>query len=225
MVESPILPSLYLYVARLVRMFPFTHTIVSYISKWPNECNRQYNDPFLIKIAKETLADEMGHDKLILKDLQDLNIPIQIALNEFRSDSVEQRISAFIQSVSVDPLHLLAWLFYAEKLAVDHVTKEVLEGYQRMLDPFHTAIRFWRIHSAVGPEIEHVAKRQQWIQDLSLYQRQIVENELDQVTLLFSSQRFDLDFEKFESFMNHHAPHLYDVAYRDTIAAMDQFHF
>lgn len=225
MIESLTLPPLYLYVARLIRMFPFTHHIVSYISSWPGECKRRYPDPFLLKIANETLADEMGHDKLILKDLQDLNIPIEIALKEFRSRSVEYRISVFTQSVAMDPLHLLAWLFYAEKLAIVHVTKEVLEGYQEMLGPFHAAVRFWKVHSAVGPEVQHVAKRQQWIRNLPFYHRQIVERELEKVTLLFSNQQFDLDFEKFEHFMNHHAPHLYEIAYRDAIDAMDRFHF
>lgn len=225
MLEVPTIPALYLYVARLIRMFPFTQYVVSYISQWPNICKQHYNDPFLIKIAHETYADEKGHDTLILKDLKDLKIPIELALKEFRSESVTCQLSSFMQSVSKDPIHLLAWLYHAEKLAVDRVTQEILERYQKILGPFRKAIRFWKIHSAVGLDAQHVEKRRQWIQDLPQNLREIIEKELDRVSLLFSNQKFDLDCEKFARFIDYHAPHLYDLAYQDEISEMDQFPF
>lgn len=215
MFKYPAIPSLYLYIARLVRMYPFTHHIICYVKKWPSECERYYQDPFLIKIAKETVADEVGHDQLILRDLQDFNIPIQLAVHEFQSSSVEERISAFDQSVVSEPIHFLAWLFHSEKLAVQNVTEKEIERYKKILGPFHMATRFWKIHSSIGPEVEHVARRQEWIQNLAPNHRQLFEDELPKVERLFSSQRFDLDFSKFENFINLHAPHLHEIAYQE----------
>lgn len=219
------MPSLYVYIARLIRMYPFTRHIVSYIKKWPEECERCYQDPFLVEIANEIVADEVGHDLLILRDLQDFKIPVELAIHEFRSDSVAKRVNAFKESVAGEPIHLLAWLFHAEKLAVQKVGRTDIERFKKILGPFSTAIRFWRIHSSIGPEVDHVAKRKKWIQALSPEHKQLIEKELVKLQRLFSNQTFDLDFSKFESFINLHAPHLYKTAYRERLSAMDRLPF
>jgi hypothetical protein len=213
------MPPLYLYVAQLVKMYPFTHHTISYIYTWPEKLKQKHDDPFLIKIAKEVVNEEKGHDKLILKDLEHLKIPIDLVLREFQFDSVQRHIESFTRSVETDPLHFLAWISYAERLAVDTVTEQRLKFFQKILGPYHKAIRFWRIHSAVGPDLHHAKKREQWIQSLPFGQQQTVMQELSKVAAQFSDSWFDLDVEKFKCFINQHAPHLHDTAYNTA------FHF
>lgn len=216
------LPPLYQYVAILIRIYPFAHATVAYLQNWPNECQRKYQDPFLVNIAKESLLEETGHDHLILQDLQDLKIPIEEALHQFQSDAIRDRILFFKNSVANNPLHFLAWLFFCEKQAVETVTAEVLQYYKKILGPFRKATRFFYIHSAVGPEVQHVEKRKKWIQLLPSHQQQIVMQEFHKITLSLSTQNFDLDVEKFSHFLNWRTPHLFDIAYRDRITNMNR---
>lgn len=194
-------------------MYPFTKNAVSYIKKWPEKCKQRDCDSFIVEIAKEAANEERGHDSLILEDLKTLKIPIQIALNKFQSESVQICISQFKKSVEENPLHLLAWLYWGEKRAVDTVTAEVFQSYQKMLGPYKQAMRFWRIHSAVGPDVEHLEKRKRWIEALPFHQTQILMQEFDKITRIRSEQHFDLDCEEFDRFMSEHAPHLVDLAW------------
>jgi hypothetical protein len=206
------MPPLYCYIAQMIKMYPFTNAVVSYIKNWPEECQRKGSDPYIIKMAQELMNDENGHDRLILKDLETLKIPVEMALNKFRSDSTQSLIAHFHQSVAANHLHLLAWMYCSETIAVAKVTAELLQEFQKILGPFHKAMRFWRIHSAVGPEVEHVKKRKQWIKALPACQRQSLLQEVDKVIYLYSNQHFDLDCEEFDRFISQHAPHLIDVA-------------
>ncbi len=107
--KSFTLPPLYYYVARLIRMYPFTQSIMAYLNRWSEELKRTQNDHFLCELLVRHWLTKKGHDRLILKDLQELKIPIQRALNQFPSDSVKYCIASFNQSVAIDPLHFLAW--------------------------------------------------------------------------------------------------------------------
>jgi hypothetical protein len=203
-------------------MYPFTQTAASYVARWPEECRRKGSSLSIIDIAKEAANDEKGHDRLILKDLETLKIPISVALNKFRSGYIQVCISHFKQSVAANPLHFLAWLYCIEKQTVESVTAELLQSYQKILGPFHKAMRFWRIHSAAGLEAEHVKKREQWIATLPAGQQQSLIHEMDKITPLLSNQQNDLDCAEFDQFMTQHAPHLIDIAWG---ANLLRFHF
>lgn len=218
-------PPLYHYVARLIRMYPFSKHVARYMYGWPEECKKKYNDVSITKMALKAQKDEKGHDLLILKDLKELKIPTEIALEEFRSNSVAQVISAFKESVKNEPVHFLSWLYYIENKTINIITKEIFEGYKKMLGPFHKATRFWRIHSALGPEVQHVVTRRQSIEALPAVLRQSVEKEISKVDLILSTQQLDLDFDRFGRFIELYAPHLIDLAYQDRLGTIDQLQF
>ncbi len=62
-------------------------------------------------------------------------------------------------------------------------------------------------------------------QALNPHKKDIVMHELSRVEYILSAQSFDLNEEEFEDFINNHAPHLFEVAYQNTINAMNQLSF
>ncbi len=184
---------IYLYVASLIRIYPFAKTTNAYIRNWPNEIKNKYSDLFLLSIAEDTLKQEKGHDELIVKDLNAFNIPLVESMKILRSERISIWIESFYTSVQKDPLHFLAWLYFFEKRTVQ-ANSSLLSQWKSMLGSKVQAFHFFSIHSPNGLEKDHVEIRERWISCLDQENQLKVVRELYRIALeLPSLAYFDLN--------------------------------
>ena len=102
--------------------------------------------------------EEVGHDRLALKDLEALRIRSTEFVNGVRPRLALEMVAlveSFSQSPS--PISVLGYVYAVERLSL-FKTQETIDAIEAIVPPGTRATRCLRVHSAVGSDAGHVAK-------------------------------------------------------------------
>jgi hypothetical protein len=143
--------------------------------------------PVLARWAQEKADDEDRHDRLALKDLDDLGIDGPGLVAAVIPPTAEALLGYFRESVAQSlPLDCVGYAHAVERFAIAQ-TAACIDSVRAVLPPNSRAWRSLKVHSAAGSDAGHVAENVTLIAGLPAAERSRIALACYEVAKLLSS--------------------------------------
>lgn len=125
----------------------------------------------LAQWAKQKVKEEIGHEKLALKDIKALGYVPEAVVKELVPPAAKVLIDYFARSVQdPDPIDSVGYTYAMERFALG-IDKKHIQMVQELLMLDTSATKCLSVHSNVGADVEHVEETIQMIANLSAAER------------------------------------------------------
>jgi hypothetical protein len=170
--EVPVL-TLTRWAWRLAGMYHLT----SSTTPWMREAARRFADQgrdALAAWAEEKAREERGHDRLALRDLEDLGYDAPRLVRALMPETATRLVHFFMGTVrAADPVGCVGYAYALERLATT-VREDDIRRVDAILPPGSRATRCLRMHSAVGGDPSHVEETIAVVAGLSAAERSAI---------------------------------------------------
>ncbi|MDB4930304.1 MAG: hypothetical protein JWM10_2788 [Myxococcaceae bacterium] len=142
-------------VLRLAASYHLTHSTPALLTAAARGFAAQ-GRPALERWATEKVREESGHDRLALRDLEDLGYPA-LAVAEALRPSTAMRLLGYFEETAraADPVGSVGYSYAIERLATTVGEREIA-AVEALLPAGSRATRCQRVHSSVGSDAGHV---------------------------------------------------------------------
>lgn len=169
---------------RLVGYYHLTHSTPALLV----ETARRFDAagrPALAAWATEKAADETAHDRLALRDLDELGY--DAGVTSLRHPTAVAMVDWFRAAAEGDalPLGVIAYAHTVERLALT-LDAAAVDAVRAVLPPGSRAIRCLRVHSAIGSDVSHVSDNIRLVATLPAAERAAIALACRRVAGLFS---------------------------------------
>ena len=121
--------------------------------------------------ALEKVAEETGHDRLALLDIQSLGYDAEAVVKELKPPAARALLDYFTRSAQdEDPIDLVGYAYTMERLSLG-IEQDYIDKVESLIPPEIDATRCLRIHSAVGADAHHAIENATLIAELSAFER------------------------------------------------------
>ncbi|MEZ4465842.1 MAG: hypothetical protein R3F60_16135 [bacterium] len=173
------------WVGRLVSYYHLTHSTPGLLV----ETARRFTAagrPALAAWATEKAHEEHAHDRLALRDLDELGY--DAGITAVRPPTAGAMVDWFRAATEVEPLPLgvVAYAHTVERLALTQ-DAAAIAAVRAVLPPGSRAIRCLRVHSALGSDVSHVRDNVLLVSSLPATERAAIALACWQVAALFSA--------------------------------------
>lgn len=158
------------WIWRLASAYHLTHTVPQ-LMKEAAQRFAANNRKELETWAEEKAAEEQGHDKLALIDIQSLGYDAEAVVNTLIPPAATALMDYLTRSVQDDnPIDCLGYTYTMERMSLS-IGEDYIHQIEALLPAKVNATRCLRVHSAVGADAGHVDENVSLIAQLNAQER------------------------------------------------------
>ena len=153
--RSGLAKSLPRYIYDLARVYRLTHATPPIMRRAASRL-RAMGDVATSRHLAQAADEEIGHDRLALKDLEELRIRAPEFVDDVRPRLAIEML-ALVERLAEgpEPISVLGYVYAVERLSL-FITQEQIDAIEALVPTGVMATRCLRVHSAVGTDPRHV---------------------------------------------------------------------